>query len=52
MNFESSVILISGFLYFLVSISYFLKGRYDWSFVWFCYSMANIGLIITSTKKH
>lgn len=50
MNFESIVILIAGFLYFCVAVSYFLKGRYDWSFVWFCYSMANIGLIIASKK--
>jgi hypothetical protein len=51
MSFESFVVAVSGFLYFCVSISYFLKGRYDWSFVWLCYSMANVGLIMAAKNK-
>lgn len=50
MNFESLVVATSAFLYFCVSASYFLKGRYEWSFVWLSYSMANIGLILASLR--
>lgn len=51
MNFESFVVATSSFLYFCVSVSFFIKGRYEWSFVWFAYSMANVGLILAAAKK-
>ena len=51
MNFETIVVGISGCLYFCVSISYFMKQRYDWSFVWLCYAMANVGLILAAKNN-
>lgn len=51
MNYESIVIAVSAVLYFSVSVSYFLKKQYEWSFVWLSYSMANIGLILAALKK-
>lgn len=50
-DFESFVVSVSAFLYFLVSSSYFCKQKYEWSFVWLCYSLANIALILAANKK-
>ena len=50
MNFEQIVISISALLYFSVGVSYLMKRQYAWAMVWFAYSMANLGLILTSKK--
>lgn len=46
MTFENVVVGISALLYFSVGVSWALKGQWAWSFVWLCYSGANVGLII------
>jgi len=41
---------ISAGMYFIVAISYFLQGKYPWSFIWLCYCLANIGLLWAASK--
>lgn len=46
MTFENTVVGIASALYFAVAISFALKGNWGWFFIWMCYSMANVGLMI------
>jgi hypothetical protein len=48
MNFEHIVITIAALLYFLVGVVYCVKQQYAWAMTWFCYSFANVGLILAS----
>lgn len=44
--------VFGGFLlYMIASISYLIKGNYSWALTWFCYAVANIGLIWSAFKK-
>lgn len=44
--------VLGGFvLYMIASISYLIKGNHPWALTWFCYAIANLGLIWASLKK-
>lgn len=37
-------------LYMIAAVSFLIKGNVPWAAVWFCYAMANVGLIWAATK--
>ena len=43
--------LISAILYGIVGVGYAMKREYAWSFVWFSYALANIGLVAAAWEK-
>ncbi len=43
--------LISAVLYGIVGVGYALKKEWAWSFVWFSYAFANIGLVAAAWEK-
>ena len=50
-NIESFAILGGFVLYLIAAISFLVKKNYAWALTWFCYAVANIGLIWASFKK-
>ena len=51
MTYENIIVAIAACLYFSVAVLYAVRGQWPWSFVWLCYSMVNIGLILVEIKK-
>jgi len=50
MNFESYVIGAAFALYFVVGVSFALKGNWPWTLVYMSYAMSNLGLMLVAGK--
>ncbi len=50
MTFENYVIAITAGLYMTVGVTYGIKGNMSWAMVWFCYGLANVGMILASRR--
>jgi len=45
MTFENYVVAVAALLYITVGCIYLTKGNFPWAMIWFCYGLANVGMI-------
>jgi hypothetical protein len=50
MTFENYVVAVTAVLYITVGAIYAYKGNIPWAMVWFCYGLANVGMILASRR--
>lgn len=51
MTIENLAVFGGFILYLIAAGSFAWKGNWAWAMVWFCYAMANVGLIWASINK-
>lgn len=51
MTIENLAVFGGFILYLIAAGSFAYKNNWAWAMIWFCYAMANVGLIWASLKK-